>query len=51
MSGTTIYISKEIKEELDKLKRYKRETYNEIIQMLLNEYYEKLKEKGVKEEK
>jgi predicted CopG family antitoxin len=37
MPNTTIQISKETKKQLDNLKEYRRETYNDIIQRLIGE--------------
>jgi Arc/MetJ family transcription regulator len=37
MARTTINIDKKIREELNKCKKYKRETYDEILQDLIRE--------------
>ena len=37
MTNTTIQISTETKKKLDKLKEYRRETYNDVINRLIDE--------------
>lgn len=44
---TTIQIPKELKDELQSLKRYKRETYEEIIRKLMDKKQAKAKIKQV----
>ena len=36
MTATTVQISKQVKNELDNVKDYPRQTYNEVIQKLVN---------------
>ncbi len=45
---TTIKISKDVKNYLDKMKLYKRETYNDVIEVLIEDTLE-LNEKTKKE--
>lgn len=44
---TTIQIPRELREELNKLKRYKRETYEEIIRKLMTKKEAKRKIKEI----
>ena len=32
---TTIYVSKKIKEQLNKMKQHKRETYNDVLERIV----------------
>ncbi len=45
---STIRVSRDVKQRLDELKFYERETYNDIIETLLEDYLE-LNEKTKKE--
>lgn len=44
MNGTTIHITQGTKKRLDKLKVHKRETYEEVLKRVIDEYEGKHKE-------